>query len=128
VKRSGKLSNVMAISSDITEAIAYDGDYTKYDVELRFDQASTPGFAMFQNQPNPFTEYTEIIFELPKAEDVSLQVFDNAGKLVHKQSSRYTAGKHQIRLNTEQLSDAGVYYYKLKAGEYSEARKMLKIK
>jgi len=37
VKRSGKLSNVMSISSDITEAIAYDGDYTKYDVELRFE-------------------------------------------------------------------------------------------
>lgn len=128
VKRNTKLSDVLTISSDITEAIAYDVDFTRYDIELRFDQAATPGFAMFQNQPNPFTEYTEIIFELPKAEDVTLNVFDNAGKLVHRQSSRYTAGKHQIRLNTDQLTESGVYYYKLKAGEYSEARKMLKIK
>ena len=128
VKRNGKLSEVLSISSEITEAIVYDGDYERHDIELRFDEASTPGFAMFQNQPNPFTEYTEIVFELPKAEEVSLQVFDNAGKLVHKQSSTYTAGKHQIRLNTDQLTKSGVYYYKIKAGEYSDARKMLKIK
>ena len=127
-KRNGKLSDVLSISSEITEAIVYDGEYNRYDIEMRFDEASTPGFAMFQNQPNPFTEYTEIVFELPKSEEVSLHVFDNAGKLVHKQSSVYTAGKHQIRLNTEQLTKSGVYYYKIKAGEYSDARKMLKIK
>ena len=128
VKRNGKLSNVWSITSDITEALAYDGAYEKHEIELRFDNTTTPGFAMFQNQPNPFTEYTEVIFELPEAEEVSLHVFDNAGKLVYRQSSRYTAGKHQIRLNTEQLTKSGVYYYKIKAGEYSEARKMLKIK
>lgn len=127
VKRNGKLSDVLSISSAITEAIVYDGNYQRHDIELRFDEASAPGFAMFQNQPNPFTEYTEIAFELPKAEEVSLQVFDNAGKLVHKQSAKYTAGKHQIRLNTDQLTKSGVYYYKIKAGDYSDARKMLKI-
>ena len=128
VKRNGKLSDVWSITSDITEALAYDASYQKHEIELRFDEATTPGFAMFQNQPNPFTEYTEVIFELPKSEEVSLQVFDSAGKIVHKQSSKYNAGKHIIRLNTEQLTKSGVYFYKIKAGEYSEARKMLKIK
>ncbi len=127
VKSNGKLSNVWSISSDITDAIAYDGAYEKHEIDLRFEKGATPGFAVFQNQPNPFTEYTEVLFELPKAEKVSLHVFDNAGKLVHRQSSRYGAGKHQIRLNTEQLNKSGVYYYKIKAGDYSEARKMLKI-
>lgn len=128
VKRNGKLRDVWSITSDITDALAYDATYQKHEIDLRFDNTSTPSFAMFQNQPNPFTEYTEVIFELPKSEEVSLQVFDNTGKLVHRQSSRYTAGKHQIRLNTEQLTKSGIYYYKIKAGEYSEARKMLKIK
>lgn len=128
VKRNGKLKDVWSISSDITQAIAYDGNYQKHDIALKFKNTSAPGFAMFQNQPNPFTEYTEVLFELPKAEDVSLNVFDNNGKLVHRQSARYMAGKHQIRLNTEQLTQSGVYYYKIKAGEYSDARKMLKIK
>lgn len=127
VKQNGTLSRVLSINSDITKAMAYDADHVKYNISMRYDRQADASFAVFQNRPNPFTEYTEIYFDLPKSSDVSLHVFDAEGKMVYRQADNYAKGSHRIRLNAEQLTKTGIYYYKIKAGDQSEIRKMLKI-
>lgn len=127
VKQESKLSKVLQITSGITPAWTYDASQTRYETVLRFGGKQVSDFTVLQNKPNPFTEYTDIVFELPKTAHVSVTVYDNNGKLVHRQADTYEAGSNQIRINTDQLNGAGVYYYKIQTGNYTETRKMLKI-
>jgi hypothetical protein len=86
-------------------------------------------FALEQNYPNPFNPETEIRFALPRAEHVVLKIFNILGSevrtLVDKQ---YEAGYHNVRWDGKDKQGnpvaSGVYLYQLRAGSFSQVRKM----
>ena len=88
---------------------------------------------VFPNYPNPFNPATRIEFELPAAEAVELSVFSLDGRrvagLVHKV---LPAGRHLFtwtgRNEQGDLVASGTYFYRLKAGNYTETRKMTLLK
>lgn len=85
-------------------------------------------FAISQNYPNPFNPNTKITYSVPKQENVSLVVFDVAGKQVASLvNETKTAGLHTVDFNASNLS-SGVYFYRINAGEYSEVKKMMLVK
>jgi photosystem II stability/assembly factor-like uncharacterized protein len=86
-------------------------------------------FRLEQNYPNPFNPTTKIRFRLPDGKIfVSLKIYDLVGQEVailvneQKQSGDYEA--------VWDASDkpSGVYIYRLKAGGFSEARKLLLLR
>ncbi len=90
-------------------------------------------FCLYQNYPNPFNPFTEISFALPTAENVTIEIFNIAGQKVSALiNQRMEAGKHTIRWDGKVDSGAdlasGVYLYRLKAGEYSDVKKMMLLK
>ena len=85
------------------------------------------GFALYQNEPNPWTGSTEIRFDLPEEGNVQLSLFDEAGKLVKMIERSYSAGTHSIQLNKKDISMNGVLYYRLESGQYSATKKMVKV-
>ncbi|MCC6397299.1 MAG: T9SS type A sorting domain-containing protein [Bacteroidetes bacterium] len=89
------------------------------------DQAPLPGgFALQQNYPNPFNPETTIRYVLPAAVHVDLVVYDLLGRKVSVLESRtIEAGPHEVRFSAVSLA-AGVYVYRIGAGEYSAARMM----
>jgi hypothetical protein len=118
---------------------------TKYAVRLLYkslgwtplDVEVTPGtpteFALNQNYPNPFNPTTNISFALPHDSHVLLQVFDVTGALVKTlvdQSVR--AGNMQIHWDGTNLTGnkvaSGVYLYRLAAGDFVTAKKMVLMK
>ncbi|MEE9168695.1 MAG: T9SS type A sorting domain-containing protein, partial [bacterium] len=88
-----------------------------------------PGeFGLRQNYPNPFNPTTTIEFALPKPSDVTLILFDILGGEVKTLvSKKMGPGVHNITLNAEGLA-SGVYFYRIKAGEYSQMKKVLLLK
>jgi len=85
-------------------------------------------FQLKQNYPNPFNPSTIIRFSLPQSEQVSINVYNTIGQKIETLVNRQmTAGFHSVTFNAEGLP-SGVYIYRLKAGEYSESRKMLLVK
>jgi FlgD Ig-like domain len=83
-----------------------------------------------QNQPNPFSARTQIHFSLPQAASVRLDVYDVAGRLVHRLvDGTLAAGDHAVgwdgRANDLSSLPNGVYLYQLKAGGESVERRML---
>ncbi len=116
----GELGQMIRISSEITEAEAYDGSEQILDIALN---ARTSGqgqpeaeIALFQNQPNPFDKTTMIGFEIPERAEVALTVFNMAGQLVHQVRQEMDAGLHQIEVTADDLRGSGVYYYTLQVG------------
>lgn len=85
-------------------------------------------FFITQNYPNPFNPETEITFGLPKDEFVTIEIYNSIGQKVTTLMSEYkTAGVYQIKFDGLKYS-SGMYFYKIKAGSFTETRKMLLIK
>ena len=95
------------------------------------EAASTLRFALHQNQPNPFSRQTSIAFDLPRAETVSLDVYDATGRRVRTLASGWRpAGPHRVdwdqRDRTGGLVRPGVYLYRLRtAGSGVIERKLV---
>ncbi len=78
--------------------------------------------------PNPFNASTQIVFELPRADNVELAVFDLAGRLVETlYSGRLEAGRHEFSLNARDWPSS-IYFYRLQHGMQIETRKMILLK
>lgn len=88
-------------------------------------------FKLNQNFPNPFNPSTKISFELPKTANVTLTIYDAAGKVVSEliSGNSMEAGYYEYDWNTSGKDLAsGVYFYKLQAGSYTDEKKMVLIK
>lgn len=86
-------------------------------------------FGLSQNYPNPFNPSTTIRYALPKAADVSIEVFNILGKRVGSLvNQRKSAGNYTTQFQASNLS-SGVYFYTLRInGKVLKSQKMLLIK
>ena len=87
------------------------------------------GFYLEQNYPNPFNPSTTIKFGLPRQGDVSLKVYDMAGREVANLiNARMNAGQVEQRFDGSGLS-SGVYFYSLVVdGLVVATKKMVLVK
>ncbi|HEX9006880.1 MAG TPA: T9SS type A sorting domain-containing protein, partial [Bacteroidota bacterium] len=85
-------------------------------------------YALSQNYPNPFNPATTIDYTLAKEGNVQLAVYDVLGRLVTTLVSGVeAAGPHTVRFDGSRLS-SGVYYYTLRAGEFTATRSLILMK
>lgn len=90
--------------------------------------ANATSFILHANYPNPFNASTEIRFDLPRAMQTNLKVYDILGREVAELAGGVmNAGSHSIIYDASGLS-SGVYFYRLEAGEFGETRKMVLLK
>ncbi len=83
------------------------------------------GFILHHNYPNPFYQETSIDFEIPNEAEVEINIYDLRGRLIRSRGSNYTKGRHQVTIDGSVLSQAGIYYYQIKAGAFCQTRKMI---
>lgn len=84
--------------------------------------------SLHQNYPNPFNPKTVISYQLPVSSSVRLHLFNIQGQLVETiYSGRQEAGNHKIEWNAGHLA-SGVYFYRLKAGNFTDIKKMILLK
>jgi photosystem II stability/assembly factor-like uncharacterized protein len=85
-------------------------------------------FSLEQNYPNPFNSTTNITFQIPSDEFVSLKIYGVLGNEVESLvGENKKAGYYSVSLNANNLS-SGIYFYKLTAGENSSTKKFLLLK
>lgn len=89
--------------------------------------------ALGQNAPNPFRSSTSISIELPERTAIELAVFDVAGRRVATiASGERGAGTHDFAWNGAgqdgRVVGAGIYFYRLKAGNRTLTRKLLLVR
>jgi hypothetical protein len=128
-KKSGKLSEMMSVSSRITKAEGYSVKNDRLDVALRFggNTISGVGFELYQNQPNPFVNRTVIGFHLPEASTAVLTITDESGRLIYTQKGDYAKGYNAIAVDRALLNTTGVLYYTVKAGNDAATLKMIQV-
>ncbi len=105
---------------------------------LSFENDIDPstGFSVSQNYPNPFNPSTRIQYQVSSNSHVTLKVYDVLGNEVATLVNEYKpAGSYEIKfsarggqaVNGRQLA-SGIYFYRLKAGEFVETKKMILLR
>ena len=92
-------------------------------------------YNLAQNYPNPFNPSTKIRYSIPsvtlsgvEGSRVQLKVFDVLGnEIATLVNEEKPAGSYEVNFNSSQLS-SGIYFYKLEAGNFVEAKKMILLK
>jgi hypothetical protein len=85
-------------------------------------------FSLKQNYPNPFNPVTNIAFDLPEDSQVKLMIYSINGQLITTLVDDYRkAGRHEVVFNGCSLA-SGIYFYRIKAGSFSEIKRMLLVK
>ena len=91
------------------------------------------GFSFITNYPNPFNPVTTIRYDLPENALVNITIFDMMGRQVSKLvSSHQTSGYKSVRWNATNDRgfpvNAGIYLYRINAGQFRQTKKMVLLK
>ena len=122
--------------NDSSENAVADFDYVRFSNVSSVPVAGPPRHfvQLEQNYPNPFNPRTEIAFTLENEAPVSIRVYDLAGRLVSVvlDGKIFEKGRNIADWNAKDMNGielpAGVYFYRLEVGEYSETKRMALIK
>ena len=85
-------------------------------------------YALRQNYPNPFNPTTIISFDMKKAGEVNLAVYNVLGqKLFDLVNGKREAGSYEVECDLS-MHSSGVYFYRLETGDFTKTRKMMVLK
>ena len=85
-------------------------------------------FALAQNYPNPFNPSTKIKYSVPQTSQLQIKVFDLLGNEIETLvNEEKPTGTYELNWNAANLP-SGIYFYRLKAGDYINTKKMILIK
>ncbi len=101
---------------------------TAVGVDEEMDDVIPNTFSLSQNYPNPFNPTTTIRFNLPKAVNVTLSVYNVMGqKVATLVSGELNSGVHRVEWNAADLP-SGMYIYRLEAGSTILNKKLTLLK
>jgi hypothetical protein len=85
-------------------------------------------YKLSQNYPNPFNPSTTINYDLPKAGNVRLIVYDVLGKetnIIVNEVQK--AGSYSITWDGSKFA-SGIYFYRIESGTFTDVKKMVLVK
>ena len=115
--------------------VDYNGNIEYHSLQLMGVSSSNvpQQFVLYPNYPNPFNPVTTIRYDLSKESFVDITIYDMLGNVVNNliytnQSSGYKSIQWNATNNIGAPVSAGVYLYKIKAGDLVETKKMILLK
>jgi hypothetical protein len=85
-------------------------------------------YKLYQNYPNPFNPNSIIRFQINDSRLVTLKIYDVIGKEVSTPvNEKLSPGKYEVTFDGSNLP-SGLYYYTIRAGDFTETKKMILIK
>ena len=93
----------------------------------------SPAPRVFPARPNPFTDATDIAYEVPSQRHVTLRIYSASGKLVRTLvDATVTQGVHRAPWNGRdqagRVVGSGIYFVKLSAGEGESTIRIMRLK
>ncbi|MBT7900495.1 MAG: T9SS type A sorting domain-containing protein [Candidatus Marinimicrobia bacterium] len=101
---------------------------------LSIDEDGLPNdFALHQNYPNPFNPTTTLQYDLPEDSQVNIMIYDLMGRTVktlvnNQQSAGFKSVVWDATNDLGQPVSAGMYLYRIKAGNFHQVKKMILLK
>lgn len=136
----------IAIGSDTVSAIVISGTDTvsifrkvivtyANPTSMNENPVSPDRFFLYQNSPNPFNPSTTLSFVIGHSSFVSLKVYDVLGnEIATLVNEEKRPGTYEVEFNAISHSGevrnlpSGIYFYKLKAGNFVDSKKMILLR
>ncbi len=86
------------------------------------------------NYPNPFVQGTTVEYTLSEKREVTIEIYNILGQRVRRlvRGEQKEAGLHSVRWNGRndlgRPVGSGMYFYRIDAGDFTEVRKMVRIR
>jgi hypothetical protein len=85
-------------------------------------------YKLYQNFPNPFNPQTNINFDITKAGNVKIIIYDLLGRDVETLvNMELNPGRYNVDFDGSAFA-SGLYFYRITAGEFVDIKKMLIVK
>ena len=125
------LNDTIVALSDTAEPLFWLGGQD-LGIKIRPDVMPSNYF-LSQNFPNPFNPITTLRYELPKDSFVDVTIYDMLGNVVNNlvdanESPGYKSIQWNATNNQGETVSAGVYLYKIQAGDFVDTKKMVLLK
>ncbi|PIX94602.1 MAG: hypothetical protein COZ25_04750, partial [Ignavibacteria bacterium CG_4_10_14_3_um_filter_37_18] len=90
-------------------------------------------FSLAQNFPNPFNPETKITFTITERQNVSIKIFNIQGELVKTLLTKeFQKGDHEVVWNGKnefgEQQPTGIYFYEMRSGSFTQAKKMILLR
>ena len=124
MRGEGRTSNILLVKIHTDEGITGIGDGG---VQVPKE------FALYQNYPNPFNPTTTIRYDVKQSTEVKLVIYNMLGQEVrtlvnNRQDAGYKTVVWDGLNNRGSRVASGIYIYRLQAGDFVQARKMILMK
>ncbi len=130
IKEETYVSDILSIDESGLRSEAYFEGSAPASVGIlyRDSEVDQRALSLYQNAPNPWTDYTDIRFYTPEATEYTLNVYDINGKLLMSRNDSAVKGNNTITLDNGQFEVGGVMYYELIASNTRLINKMLLVR
>ena len=115
--------------------VDYNGNIEYHSLQLMGVSSSNipEQFILYPNYPNPFNPVTTIRYDLSKESFVDIKIYDMLGNVVYNlvnanESPGYKSIQWNATNNQGEPVSAGVYVYKIRAGDFVDTKKMILLK
>jgi hypothetical protein len=121
---------ISAVDNTNKESILSNYDWVYWDHSLQKTSLTNFDYNLYQNYPNPFNPVTKIRFSIKETNPVKIKLYDIVGREVAVIMNEVKdAGEYEIELDAGKLGiSSGVYFYQMKAGDYTSIKKMVYLK
>ncbi|MCH2082131.1 MAG: T9SS type A sorting domain-containing protein [Saprospiraceae bacterium] len=127
--KDGRLSEALSLQN----AWAVDDSYQLAQLELAFlpslpeGEKALKAAKPLQWQPNPFDAQGQFNFNVARAQQLQLTIFDAQGKQVFQQQKDFPKGQNEWLVGEEVFTHAGLYFYQIKYSDHHfQSGKMIK--
>ena len=124
---------VSAVYQPVIESAHSNQAFVTVDITSEADELISSITALKGNYPNPFNPETRISFSLDKSQNVSIEIYNIKGQKVKTLVNGELPAKNHVIIwrgddDFGKSVGSGVYFYKMKTGNYTETKKMLMLK
>jgi hypothetical protein len=129
-QRAGRVADMLYTTHDITRSEAYYDTGERLGIALKSKQneGEFMEFSVYPNTPNSWSTQTNIHFDLPTDDHVTLQVFNLNGQLLYSKEGDYSKGYNNISIDALQLGNAsGQLIYTISNSTHTRTRSMTRL-
>ena len=120
---------MISLSSDVTSAESYGANMNANGIELNFrnGDVQTAGYALYQNEPNPFKATTSVSFNMAQAGKADFTLTDVTGKVVYTRTVEAVKGMNTVEFSRNDVTASGIVYYTITSGDFTATKAMIVI-
>ena len=129
---------VTAVENLEGEYLTHNSNTINYDIAGKWEEKKQQNktrdelsYGLCQNYPNPFNPETRINYSLAEDGQATIKVYDILGNEITTLLNEYKSkGNYSVSLNINKVKKltSGVYFYTIRAGNFSTTKKMIILK